>query len=445
MDRNPTENEIAQIVLQIKESAPHLGVAKVLAKIKSIEPTWSLSLSRLKTVLKSNSASQNDPKAFIPDDVKPRLYVSQTTSAPVPNLELPPSVEVFSSTTRGKGLEVSSKLGSEIIAEETVLWTEPALVLIPPLSLVGLIPTGKACSFCARPITSVSTLVASCPTCSGKWCTTRCRKLDKLHKHIRHGKYAPEWAAIEAFAIQNEWSACFLYAYCLAASTFEELDEDKSGKHMITNGVNGLAKIRQDVRQQADPKFESTMFMSDQFDILWESGYGVIAKFFDHYSPPSYGEFLEGIGMVNINSLDGSIYLIQSHLNHSCEPNVNVKIVGRTAGVKVSAKRALHAKEELTTTYVDLKGNLSTRRQRLLEGWGFWCTCPRCVREERDLALPEITNLHITPPGVTIETELSREDARKRKKKSKGKQKQQELPGRKKSVSFDETIVEIDN
>ncbi|KAK9486512.1 hypothetical protein V1527DRAFT_463510 [Lipomyces starkeyi] len=453
MDKNPTEDEVLQFVLDIKKSEPELGIVKLHARIKSEEPTWVLSINRLKSILRSHSlkhtsstATSNDNDATIEDQFRNRLYISQTVSSPIADLSLPPAIEVFNSQSRGKGLQVSSKLPkTESIPEGTVLWTEPALVLIPPISLVGLIPTGKACSYCARPLVSMSSLIASCSICSGRWCSSRCRRMDKLHKYIRHGKYTSEWSAIEQFAVENEWSAFYQYAYTLAAATFDDQDEDPSSKHTVREGVDGLARIRQDIRQKADPQYEKDLFLGEQLEILWQEGYKVLCKFFSHLSTPSYEEYLSGIGMVNINNLDGSIYLLQSHLNHSCEPSVDVKIVGRTAGVKITAKRQLRPDEELTTTYVDLKKDVTFRRQKLLEGWGFWCTCPRCMREQHGKLYdsptePSSKDNVFTKPTVDA-------DGSKKKKKAKGKSKKkisESVRVRKKSVTFDDNVVQIE-
>ncbi|KAK9366037.1 hypothetical protein V1509DRAFT_631071 [Lipomyces kononenkoae] len=453
MEKNPTEDEVVQIVLDIKKSEPELGIAKLHARIKSLEPAWALSVNRLRSIMRSHSLTDVPLKgttslsgATIPEEFRDRLYVSETVSHLISDLSLPPLIEVFNSKQRGKGLQVSSKLPKpESIPEGAVLWTEPALVLIPPISLVGLIPTGKACSYCARPLVSMSSLIASCSTCSGRWCSTRCRKLDKLHKHIRHGKYTSEWGAIEQFAVENEWSAFYQYAYALAAVTFEDHDGGQSSKP-IKEGVEGLAKIRQDIRQKADPQYKNNIFLGEELDILWQEGYKVLCKFFAHLSIPSYEEYLSGIGMVNINNLDGSIYLLQSHLNHSCEPSVDVKIVGRTAGVKVTAKRQLHPDEELTTTYVDLKKDVTFRRQKLLEGWGFWCTCSRCMREQ-DLTLRDDATGLSTKDNSDAKLTADAEDGSKKKKKAKSKSKQK-MPEparvRKKSVTFDDNVVQIE-
>ncbi|KAK9450977.1 uncharacterized protein V1518DRAFT_412217 [Limtongia smithiae] len=445
---SPSEEDILAAALKQRETEPGLAVAKLHARIKADNPTWTLSLNRLKAILRQHAATMAPPYANVPEEFRSKLYVGDTLSVPVPDLELPSFVEVFTSADRGgKGLQVTAR--TPIVPKDTLIWTEPALVLIPPLSLVGKVATGFACSYCARPIVSSSTLAVQCTTCAGKWCSSRCRKLDTLHKNIRHGRFATEWAAIEQYAIENEWSAVLLYAYCLAAVQFDVTPADTAAapKTSVAVGINSLAKVRQDVRQRADPQMQSNIFLGDHLDMLWQEGYSVICRFFTHFSAPTYEEFLYGIGMVNINSRDGSIYLVQSHLNHSCEPSVDVKTVGRTAGIKVLAKRDLAPGEELTTNYIDLSKDLDARRKELLEGWGFWCTCTRCTREERGITvLPEIIAPTTTPtvPVDALSSKPAKTKPKKGKQKPKKKVVEEAIRTRKKSVTFDETVIQIE-
>ena len=46
------------------------------------------------------------------------------------------------------------------------------------------------------------------------------------------------------------------------------------------------------------------------------------------------------------------------------------------------ARRTIHPGEELTITYVNYNMPRLDRRAMLRELYGFWCNCPRCVREE---------------------------------------------------------------
>ena len=65
----------------------------------------------------------------------------------------------------------------------------------------------------------------------------------------------------------------------------------------------------------------------------------------------------------------------------------------RNFGGKMSAKnRDVEAGEELTTCYIPRELPLDDRREMLWNQWGFWCTCPRCQREEKEEQDAELIN-----------------------------------------------------
>ena len=83
----------------------------------------------------------------------------------------------------------------------------------------------------------------------------------------------------------------------------------------------------------------------------------------------------------------GGLYILHSHVNHNCSPNVSVRHFDqRTALSRITlvAKRDIAPGEELFITYVNPELPVEQRRRALLE-WGFGrCACERCVKEERE-------------------------------------------------------------
>lgn len=76
------------------------------------------------------------------------------------------------------------------------------------------------------------------------------------------------------------------------------------------------------------------------------------------------------------------VFPIASYFNHSCEPNVSKKRIGREWEFR--ANRDLEVGEELCITYLggDEKDlGVGERRMRLEGAWGFACACARCRRE----------------------------------------------------------------
>ncbi|KAK9480923.1 hypothetical protein V1514DRAFT_323781 [Lipomyces japonicus] len=456
---NPTEQDVTRSVNIIKQADPNLGIAKVHVKVKDLHPSWALSLARLKAIVKSSSSSSSGANTNVPESVRQRLYVHKTRSSPVADLDLPDTVAVVVTADKGKTLTATHAVPAGM-----QLWTEQALVTIPPAQSIPGMQSGRACSYCGRPCATTTTATAACDSCNGRWCTIRCKKLDRLHRHVRHGNYQAAWRAVEQFAVAEQWAAFHRLATCLAWRSLASGDGD-----LIGRGLDGMATIRQDERQRiADPMYSSNMFAGEQFEIMWQAGYELLATFLQKVNDDdinnkkkkekekdgkdnntfTYEQYMEGIGMVNLNNLDGNLYLVQSHLNHSCEPNLDVKVLGPTVGIRVNAKRAIAAGEELTTTYVDPSKSLPDRRQQLLESWGFWCTCARCVREDAGLPAPDLLTPARSDPSTSTTTTTTTTTTTKKKKAKNGKKKKVEPMAeertRKKSVTFNDTVIRIE-
>ncbi|ORY23564.1 hypothetical protein BCR39DRAFT_348737, partial [Naematelia encephala] len=119
----------------------------------------------------------------------------------------------------------------------------------------------------------------------------------------------------------------------------------------------------------------------------------------------SFESFKKLWGLASINQEEsGGLYILHSHLNHSCDPNVSCRNLPRTfvppttlptelpgrnpPGVRgtnkltLLARRNIHPGDELTISYVDTASPRTQRRSELRESYGFWCTCPRCQKEK---------------------------------------------------------------
>jgi SET domain len=87
----------------------------------------------------------------------------------------------------------------------------------------------------------------------------------------------------------------------------------------------------------------------------------------------------------------GGLYVLHSHLNHDCAPNISVRHLDqRTAlsRITVLARRDIQVGEELLVTYVDPALRVRERRQAL-KAWDFGlCRCGKCVEEEKGDAVP---------------------------------------------------------
>lgn len=98
------------------------------------------------------------------------------------------------------------------------------------------------------------------------------------------------------------------------------------------------------------------------------------------------------LGMYNTNNLNGGLFLLHSHLNHSCAPNARaIDVRGRAAELtgilppyaqrlmKVVAKEDITPGDEITISYVDPSWPGELRRETLKRNYGFDCQCQVCL------------------------------------------------------------------
>ena len=98
--------------------------------------------------------------------------------------------------------------------------------------------------------------------------------------------------------------------------------------------------------------------------------------------------FLEYLGKFNINNQSGGMYLVQSHMNHSCIPNVAIEYGNTKAQYRivVRALRDIKKGDQLCETYVNPRWNKETRVNYLDKTYMFKCKCERC---EKDIPLTD--------------------------------------------------------
>ncbi|CAN6606064.1 histone-lysine N-methyltransferase Set5p [Trichomonascus vanleenenianus] len=380
---SPHEREVIGTVLHLWNDTPALetlSATKLLQVIKFQHPTWSLSEKRLKTILKQHSLT---PQASTSDQF---TYVKQTRSKPMPGLEMPKGVKLQTTKARGKGL-----YATKVIPEGDLLWEEEPLLVVPPVDNVTLMRKALACAYCGRTFRLAS---SECPQCAAKWCSPKCKKMDTSTIHAalwhdsKHTKVdLSKWVRYEEFCLENDgWAAAYAYGR-MAVSTLKS--HSKPGEISLKDKLDALAEVRQDIRQQAVGQATTSLggggLVGEQHEALWHKGHELLQDAVKSAADISYEEYLYGLGRYNMNNVDGNIYALHSHLNHSCEPNAKVDVVSRTSGIKVVALRDISANEELTVTYVNPSDPLNKRRNELRVNWGFICMCPRCKREEHEI------------------------------------------------------------
>lgn len=74
------------------------------------------------------------------------------------------------------------------------------------------------------------------------------------------------------------------------------------------------------------------------------------------------------------------MYLVHSHINHNCYPNVSIDYPQRQSQyvITVRAIRDIKKDEQLFETYVNPRWNKETRQTYLDKSYLFTCQCERC-------------------------------------------------------------------
>lgn len=115
----------------------------------------------------------------------------------------------------------------------------------------------------------------------------------------------------------------------------------------------------------------------------------------DHF----YSALEETVGQF-LNNEGSGLYLLQSKLNHSCQPNSEIRFEKSNSTLQVYALRSISANEEITISYLDecqLDRSRHSRQKYLQENYLFLCECIKCQQE-------------IEQPDLTSEEEMSTDD-----------------------------------
>lgn len=455
----PSERQIVDGVIAIWKEDPStesLGISKLHTVLKKKHPYWSVSEKRVKSFLKKYGLL---PVA----DSDQYIYAKEITSKDTPHVSLPSKINLVMTLKRGKGLHAKVD-----IKEGELLWEEAPLFLVPPLAHAELIGSGKACTFCgklandtSRSKSGISVLRGlDCNFCQETWCSLSCKKQNQaLHSSLKHPLHGVPllkntidpnvFFNLTEFCIRKQWSGLYaialIHANCL---------HDKS--RVLQDQFNAMARVSQNIRYKAlhssagvfDTMQGGTLFVEEQQEQLWKEGYEIFCGVFPLAKKEgtiSFDQFMLMLGTYNINNLDSSIYLLQSHLNHNCSPNTKVVPSSkRYEGLKVFAKRDIAKGEELFTSYVNPLHTVQQRMRELRVNWGFVCKCRKC---KDDLSRQQRRKSSASSSSLNDRKEI-REFLKNSSEDINGKELDLDCPldfngERRKSVRFDEKVVKV--
>lgn len=451
----PHERQVVDAVIAIWKEDPStesLGVPKLHSIVKEKHPNWSLSEKRVRALLKKFGLM---PTA----NVEQYTYAKDITSLKTPHVVVPDKLTLQMTSKRGKGLFAKTE-----IKEGELIWEEAPLFLVPLLAHAELITNGKACSFCGKISNDASRSKAGlsvlrgidCSSCPETWCSSYCKRVNQTqHSALKHvGRSSIKQFDAEAFhslvefAIKEQWNA--LYATTLI---FADILLDKS--NVKGDQFKAMARVDQRIRYKAlnssagafDSMQGGALFVEEQQEQLWKKGYELFCDVFPRSRQEKnllYDEFMFMMGTYNINNVDSCIFLLQSHLNHNCDPNTKVVLSAKKyEKLKVFAARDIRTGEELTTTYVNPSHTVQQRQRELRVNWGFICKCQKCKSDFELQKKRKSSSSKSLKDKADVKAMLDSVS-----KELEGKELELQVPldyngERRKSVRFDEKVIKL--
>ncbi|WWC67212.1 uncharacterized protein I206_101119 [Kwoniella pini CBS 10737] len=434
----PTEEELKNKASSLRELNPTLGINKLLLQLKLDEPNWIVSEKRFKKYItpsiNTTSTNLNDDNNEIDELIaKTGIDNSIEISKIAPKVK----VKMFNLNGKGKGLIAKEKL-----QKGELLWHEEPWIGTSDPSLWPFLEDNDMCTSCLTLFQQKNQpLSIKCKFCKQiNFCNRLCYK-----KSIEENSTHNDFLCIEQNSnsksilnfIKQKKSRDLQGVIRIISKWRKEREFGDLNKSIeIQNRIwNSMARINQKLKEEE--RKEWPFIAKDRME-EWrlthllilnalnpspkDEGYKSFQKFLNskkrNESKPitkeeeerwfSFESFLELLGLIGLNQeSSGGLYILHSHLNHSCDPNLQVRNLPKnwiapnelpaelpppmttqnrgTNRISIIVKKEIiHKGEELTISYVDQRLSRNERRIKLREQYGFWCFCQRCIKEKKE-------------------------------------------------------------
>ncbi|KAG8878145.1 SET domain-containing protein 5 [Tulasnella sp. 332] len=422
---SPSDQDVIQAIQASREEHPNLGVARLQAAILSANASWTLSEKRLRKILKTTDGgvdarsapetplaptpTKTAPHAFPISKLNDELNVEQWTRKV--------QVKVFGKT-KGKGLvateDIKEALHGAPESFRPLPSHRPLTPLNDPRGIQDAQSTSKRCALCALPLISSKFNPIGCGhECGSVWCSRLCASRSQLSHPFLCSVQNPAVAPLLKYIREQAWIALGAWTKVVALllgewSAASSNANVKVGTSKEWKVVRGLAAMSLRERLKVLSDWEVSQHANG---VLWKTSHELYVQAFDAPSDPvsakklaklkknkvlpddihkelfEFENFLIHLGRMSLNlEAHGAIYILHSHLNHSCQPNVSIKHLegpNQPGRITVIAKTPIAVGEELVVSYVDPEGDVKARRNKLRE-WNFGeCRCKRCIEENK--------------------------------------------------------------
>ncbi|WRT63316.1 uncharacterized protein IL334_000221 [Kwoniella shivajii] len=447
----PSDEELNSAAIILRSAHPSLGIGKLLAQLKLDNPEWSISEKRFKRFLPRPSSSSSEKgqgdgevngggsgsgsSNVTEVNQKDGGLIAQTgidTFLDIKQIAPKVKVKMFKDG-KGKGLVVREKLQMG-----EMIWQEDPWIATNDISLTQYLTSREMCSQCLTlfpqpnpPLSVPCTFCGEAQFCN-RLCYSKAVKGSSGHHDLLCPGQNKEVKSILKL-IQSKQNRDLQAVIKIIAKWRGEREwGSSSARKEIEDRIwNSMARVNQ--RTKEEERREWPFIAKDRLE-EWRLTHLLILNVLnpspsdDNYKPfqrllqskksrliPltkeeeerwfSFESFLELLGLVGLNQeSSGGLYALHSHLNHSCDPNVQVRNLPKgwtppttlpaelpppmtaqnrgTNKLTIIAKKTIHPGDELLVSYVDQRLDYSERRERLREQYGFYCHCTRCKKEQ---------------------------------------------------------------
>ncbi|CAH9125104.1 unnamed protein product [Cuscuta epithymum] len=283
----------------------------------------------------------------------------------------PPPVQVGFTEFSGRGVFAKRMIG----AGEMIHTAKP-IVSHPSLSSLHAV-----CYSCLRKLRN-----QQCRAQSVSFCSQECEEQSRIYFAVEN---KADWSAFHEYCSTHGLKypllvkrlACMIIANVASADILDLLQPATLSSTMIPLMEKELHLLRS--------TFADAQISDKQIAFLTSQWYiSVIARirinaFRIELAGESYEDLLSSAAaLIQAEAAVGNaVYLLPSMYNHDCDPNTHIVWL-QNADVKLKALRDIEAGEELRICYIDASMNRNARQTLLYEGFGFKCSCLRCMSDE---------------------------------------------------------------
>ncbi|KAH8824033.1 hypothetical protein DL96DRAFT_1532375 [Flagelloscypha sp. PMI_526] len=407
---SPDEASLTQAILDIKAKNSSLGISKIQAQILRDHSEWTVSEKRVKKILQSQGLVQSPiPQILYPSSREiPGFdlteWIGKSDSEKV-------AVRYFDQR-KGKGL-----VAKTAIKTGDVLWKEDPWILAPEWEIYDLQQKSIACGYCSTPFPDPSSrLIIPCASeppssqCPIRFCNRLCyNRAQRTHPLVCLAQN-PAVNPLIKYARNATWMGLHALAQSAAKLLLLSQLEDQSVYKHHWEIWRSFAELGMEERHNSNP-YLIRSGKPEPDRAAWKNAFKLFVEAFHEPPSPShkkklakifrkkpvplelkteffeYSGFLRGLGRMGLNTeAHGGIYVVHSHINHNCNPNISIRHLDqRTALSKITviAKRDIEEGEELFITYVNPELPYKARQSELAE-WGFGsCDCKRCMEDSK--------------------------------------------------------------